>query len=192
MSAVGSSRPASQARGSIGLSSTGSAPCSWPQADQRGGGIARRVWQLPWIVVDTNPLAALLLPSASNHDLAAHRRRDQDQWLKQVPPALINRLSGWGHLIVTTASTQPSPNVRSRLRQFSIGSTGGRPWRNQPPPVWPQEDPEQVQASIALLDVLRVYDHSSALDPFQPMLSINDGICLVQRDPLPGWAAALL
>ena len=51
---------------------------------------------------------------------------------------------------------------------------------------------EQVQASIPLVDVLRVYDNSSALDPFQPVLSISDGRYTFQRDPLPDWAAALL
>ena len=51
---------------------------------------------------------------------------------------------------------------------------------------------EQVQAAIPLVDVLRVYDNSSALDPFQPVLSITNGIGVVQQDPLPRWAAALL
>jgi predicted ABC-type ATPase len=51
---------------------------------------------------------------------------------------------------------------------------------------------EQVRLSIPLLDLLRVYDNSSALDPFQPVLTINNGEIILHRDPLPGWAAALL
>jgi len=51
---------------------------------------------------------------------------------------------------------------------------------------------EQVRLSIPLLDLLRVYDNSSALDPFQPVLTINNGEIVLHRDPLPGWAAALL
>jgi len=51
---------------------------------------------------------------------------------------------------------------------------------------------EQVQDAIPLVDVLQVYDNSSALDPFQPVFSISDGICMVQQDPLPGWATAFL
>lgn len=51
---------------------------------------------------------------------------------------------------------------------------------------------EQVRASIPLVDELRIVDNSSALDPFQPVLTISDGIVLIQREPLPAWAVGLL
>lgn len=49
-----------------------------------------------------------------------------------------------------------------------------------------------VSASVPLVDVLQVYDNSSALDPFQPVLTINQGVMQQHQDPLPPWAAALL
>ena len=49
-----------------------------------------------------------------------------------------------------------------------------------------------VRASIPLVDVLRVYDNSSALNPFLPVLTISDGRVERHLDPLPEWAAALL
>jgi predicted ABC-type ATPase len=49
-----------------------------------------------------------------------------------------------------------------------------------------------VQASIPLVDVLRVYDNSSALDPFRPVLTIRQGAVQLHQDPLPTWAAAML
>ncbi len=48
-----------------------------------------------------------------------------------------------------------------------------------------------VQASIPLVDVLRVYDNSSALDPFRPVLTIRQGVLESRSDPLPCWAAEL-
>jgi len=51
---------------------------------------------------------------------------------------------------------------------------------------------DQVRASIALVDVLRVYDNSSAVDPFVPMYTITNGSLRLHRDPRPVWAAALL
>jgi len=51
---------------------------------------------------------------------------------------------------------------------------------------------DQVRASIPLVDVLRVYDNSSAVDPFAPVFTITNGSLKLHRDPLPAWAAALL
>jgi len=51
---------------------------------------------------------------------------------------------------------------------------------------------EHVRASIPLLDVLRVIDNSSALDPFRPVFTIRDGHMAIQCEPMPDWAAALL
>jgi predicted ABC-type ATPase len=51
---------------------------------------------------------------------------------------------------------------------------------------------KQVRASIPLVDVLRVYDNSSALDPFQPVLSRSGGLLHLHQDPLPDWAIGLL
>jgi hypothetical protein len=51
---------------------------------------------------------------------------------------------------------------------------------------------DQVRASIPLVDVLRVYDNSSAVDPFVPVFTITNGSFELHRDPLPAWAAALL
>ncbi len=41
-------------------------------------------------------------------------------------------------------------------------------------------------------DVLRVYDNSSAIDPFVAVFTITNGCLRLHRDPLPAWAAALL
>lgn len=51
---------------------------------------------------------------------------------------------------------------------------------------------DQVRASIPLVDVLQVYDNSSALDPFAAVFTISYGSLKLQQDPLPAWAAALL
>ena len=51
---------------------------------------------------------------------------------------------------------------------------------------------DQVRASIPLVDVLRVYDNSSAIDPFIPVFTITNGSLRLHLDPLPVWAAALL
>lgn len=51
---------------------------------------------------------------------------------------------------------------------------------------------DQVRASIPLVDVLRVYDNSSAVDPFIPVFTITNGSLRLHLDPLPVWAAALL
>ena len=51
---------------------------------------------------------------------------------------------------------------------------------------------DQVRASIPLVDVLQVYDNSSAVDPFVPVFTITNGSLRLHRDPLPAWAAALL
>ena len=51
---------------------------------------------------------------------------------------------------------------------------------------------QHVRASIPLVDVLRVYDNSSALDPFQPVLTISQGVLQRHQNPLPPWAAALI
>ena len=51
---------------------------------------------------------------------------------------------------------------------------------------------DHVRASIPLVDVLRVYDNSSALNPFRPVLTISNGWVEKHLDPLPAWAAALL
>lgn len=49
-----------------------------------------------------------------------------------------------------------------------------------------------VLASIPLVDVLRVYDNTSALDPFRPVLTIHLGVVQLHQDPLPSWAGALI
>ena len=51
---------------------------------------------------------------------------------------------------------------------------------------------DQVRASIPLVDVLQVYDNSSALDPFAAVFTISNGSLKLQQDRLPAWAAALL
>jgi len=49
-----------------------------------------------------------------------------------------------------------------------------------------------VSASIPLVDVLRVYDNTSALDPFRPVLTIHQGVLQLHQDPLPSWAEGLI
>jgi len=49
-----------------------------------------------------------------------------------------------------------------------------------------------VQASIPLVDVLRVYDNSSALNPFQPVLTIRTGVLQIHQERLPTWASSLI
>ena len=51
---------------------------------------------------------------------------------------------------------------------------------------------DQVRASIPLVDVLRAYDNSSAVDPFVPVFTITNGSLSLDLDPFPAWAAALL
>ena len=51
---------------------------------------------------------------------------------------------------------------------------------------------EQVKASIPLCDELRVFDNSSAEDPFQPVMTIKMGEVELHQNPLPRWAAQLL
>lgn len=51
---------------------------------------------------------------------------------------------------------------------------------------------QHVRASIPLVDVLRVYDNSSALDPLRPVLTIRQGVLERHQNPLPPWAAALI
>lgn len=52
--------------------------------------------------------------------------------------------------------------------------------------------PQQGRASLPPLDGVQIDDNSLALDPFQPVLSINRRTVRLQRAPLPGWAAALI
>lgn len=49
-----------------------------------------------------------------------------------------------------------------------------------------------VRDSIPLVDVLRVDDNSSALDPFRPVITINQGMVQQHQDPLPAWAVVLV
>ena len=51
---------------------------------------------------------------------------------------------------------------------------------------------EQVKASIPLCDEVRVFDNSSAEDPFQPVMTIKMGEVELHQQPLPRWAAPLL
>ena len=51
---------------------------------------------------------------------------------------------------------------------------------------------EQVKASIPLCDELRVFDNSSAEDPFQPVMTIKTGGVELHQQPLPRWATQLL
>ena len=51
---------------------------------------------------------------------------------------------------------------------------------------------QHVRASIPLVDVLRVYDKSSALDSLRPVLTIRQGALQRHQNPLPPWAAALI
>lgn len=51
---------------------------------------------------------------------------------------------------------------------------------------------EQVGMSLPLCDLVRVYDNSSADNPFIPVFTIEDGRVERHLDPLPAWAEALL
>lgn len=51
---------------------------------------------------------------------------------------------------------------------------------------------KQVKASIPLCDEVRVFDNSSAEDPFQPVMTIKMGELELHQQPLPRWAAQLL
>ena len=51
---------------------------------------------------------------------------------------------------------------------------------------------KQVKASIPLCDEVRVFDNSSAEDPFQPVMTIKMGGVELLQQPLPQWAAQLL
>ena len=51
---------------------------------------------------------------------------------------------------------------------------------------------EQVKASIPLCDEVRVFDNSSAEDPFQPVMTIKMGEVELHQHPVPRWAAPLL
>ena len=50
----------------------------------------------------------------------------------------------------------------------------------------------QVSASIALVDMLRVYDNASALDPFRTVLTLHQGAFQRHQDPRPNWAEVLI
>ena len=50
----------------------------------------------------------------------------------------------------------------------------------------------QVRASIPLVHVQRIYDNSSAQDPFRPVLTLSAGSLPLHQEPLPHWAAACL
>ena len=51
---------------------------------------------------------------------------------------------------------------------------------------------EQVKTSIPLCDEVRVFDNSSAEDPFQAVMTIKMGGVELLQQPLPRWAAQLL
>ena len=52
---------------------------------------------------------------------------------------------------------------------------------------------EQVKASIPLCDEVRVFDNSSAEDPFQPVMTIKMGEVELHQHPVPKkWAEQLL
>ena len=51
---------------------------------------------------------------------------------------------------------------------------------------------EQVRASIPLCDEVRVFDNSSAEDPFQPVMTIKMGAVELHQHPEPRWAAQLV
>ncbi len=51
---------------------------------------------------------------------------------------------------------------------------------------------DHVRRTVPLLDELRVFDNSSAEDPFVPVFSLRDGVLERHQEPLPTWAAALL
>lgn len=50
----------------------------------------------------------------------------------------------------------------------------------------------QVRASIPLVHVQRIYDNSSAQDPFRPVLTLSAGSLRLHQEQLPHWAAACL
>jgi len=89
-------------------------------------------------------------------------------WIHLETPALnlariANRVSEGGHDV-------PAEKVRSRIPRLL----------------------HQVRASIPLVDVLRIYDNSSAQDPFRPVLTLSEGSLQLHQQPLPHWAAACL
>lgn len=49
-----------------------------------------------------------------------------------------------------------------------------------------------VKTSLPLCDQVRVFDNSSAEDPFRAVLTISQGTVQRHRHPLPNWAEALL
>ncbi|MCT0226006.1 AAA family ATPase [Synechococcus sp. CS-1328] len=49
-----------------------------------------------------------------------------------------------------------------------------------------------VRTSLPLCDVARVYDNSSADQPFRPVFTVTHGRIERHWDPLPDWAEALL
>lgn len=51
---------------------------------------------------------------------------------------------------------------------------------------------KHVKASIPLCDQVRVYDNTSDIEPFVPVLSIKDGIIERFQNPLPDWALSLI
>jgi predicted ABC-type ATPase len=51
---------------------------------------------------------------------------------------------------------------------------------------------DQVRTLIPLVDVLLVYDNSSAIDPFVAVFTITNGCLRLHRGALPAWAAAWL
>lgn len=51
---------------------------------------------------------------------------------------------------------------------------------------------EQVKTSIPMCEEVRVFDNSSAKDPFQPVMSIKMGEVELHQQPLPQRTAQLL
>jgi predicted ABC-type ATPase len=51
---------------------------------------------------------------------------------------------------------------------------------------------EHVRRTIPQVEVLQVYDNSSALDPFRPVFAITSRGLQRHQEPLQGWAAALI
>ena len=51
---------------------------------------------------------------------------------------------------------------------------------------------EKVRASIPLCDEVRVFDNSSAEDPFQPVMTIKMGAVELHQHPEPRWAEQLV
>lgn len=89
-------------------------------------------------------------------------------WIHLESPALnlariASRLSEGGHDV-------PAEKVRSRIPRLL----------------------HQVRTSLPLVDVLRIYDNSSAQDPFRPVLTLREGSLRLHQEPLPQWAAACL